>query len=74
MDNWAGHIGENILGPLEFLCEQYGFKIKLLSKYSPELNPCKLIFGFVKEKLRNSRQTRPFWLEILKCLSLITYE
>lgn len=74
MDNWGGHVADDIMEPLLDLCNEKGFEIKLLPKYSPELNPCELIFGIVKEELRHHRGKEQFWIEILKALSHVTYE
>jgi len=43
-----------------------------LPKYSPELNPCELIFGGVKNYLRFNRGKDKFDKEIIFALSLVT--
>ncbi len=47
--------------------------MKLLPKYSPELNPCELLFGRVKNHLRNNRDDERFWIEIMKALTIIEF-
>lgn len=51
-----------------------GVHLVFLPTYSPELNPCENCFGEVKGRLRTSRGTLPFWLEILLAFSRVSYE
>jgi len=74
MDNCAIHAGEETLLALLGLAEALGVRIIFLPKYSPELNPCELVFAKVKNYLRNNR-TDSQWLEdIVFALSLISSE
>lgn len=56
-----------------YLLTSSGVHLYFLPKYSPELNPCELIFGFLKDHLRHWRDDSRFWLEIIKALSTISY-
>jgi transposase len=50
-----------------------GIQIYYLPTYSPELNPCELVFGYLKNHLRLHRQSNSeFKDEIIDALSLIT--
>ena len=55
MDNAAIHAGSDILRMLLVLLAMAGVQLIFLPKYSPELNPCECVFGFVKDQLRNCR-------------------
>jgi transposase len=46
-----------------------GVKLAFLPSYSPELNPCELVFAAVKNYLRNHRGPEAFWREITFALS-----
>jgi transposase len=56
-DNAAVHVNDEAFQRLAILCEQAGVKVRFLPKYSPELNPCELVFGFTKNHLRNWKGT-----------------
>lgn len=51
-----------------------GIYFRVLPKYSPELNPCELIFALVKDKLRWKRGHNEFWIAILRALSCVTHD
>jgi len=42
-----------------------GVHLIFLPTYSPELNPCENVFGYVKNWLRKYRGTRVFWQEMM---------
>jgi transposase len=55
LDNAPIHTGvlvDQILSPI---LQKAGIEIRFLPTYSPELNPCELVWAFVKNKLRNDR-------------------
>jgi len=55
MDNATVHDGSDIAPFLIQLQANIGFKIVFLPTYSPELNPCELVFAIVKQHLREWR-------------------
>jgi len=72
VDNCAIHAGEDTSDVLFDLLDAAGVKLVFLPKYSPELNPCELIFGILKNYLRFNRGKDKFDKEILFALSLIS--
>jgi transposase len=66
IDNWGKHLGDKIMEPLLELCIIMEIHFCLLAKYSPELNPCKLIFALVKDKLQQHRGHAEFWIEMFE--------
>jgi len=44
MDNWTVHHGKDITQ----LIESYGYKLRYLPAYSPDLNPIELVFSKIK--------------------------
>jgi len=70
MDNCGIHVA----GAIFELLDAAGIKLVFLPSYSPELNPCELVFA-VKNYLCNHRGPESFWREILFALSTVmTYE
>jgi len=68
MDNASIHKAEDMIVQLDSLCSHFGITVLFLPAYSPELNPCELVFGWLKNYLRNNRhQEVPIWFEIV-CL------
>lgn len=62
-DNAAIHVsGANILYDV---LHARGITIRFLPTYSPELNPCELIFAQLKQRIRNNRQPIPIVDEIV---------
>ncbi len=53
VDNSRIHTSTEGFAELVQYLEKLGIALKLLPKYSPELNPIELIFAFVKHILRN---------------------
>ena len=74
VDNASVHVAEEIQEALLQLCQAAGVSLRLLPTYSPELNPCELVFGLMKTHLRYWRGSSRFWLEILNAASVVTYE
>ena len=54
-DNAAIHAGADIIPALQELLELNRIELRFLPAYSPEFNPAELVFGFVKNYLRNYR-------------------
>jgi len=56
VDNAAVHFGGETWELLTTLLDGYGISYVFLPTYSPELNPCELVFAFVKNFIRNNRE------------------
>jgi len=72
IDNARVHTAHGIGVDLNTLCEQYRFQLYYLPAYSPELNPCELVFAKVKNQLRTMIRTLPLFQEVIKLLANIT--
>ena len=55
MDNASIHSGEDTMHEFDDVLQSCGIEYIYLPTYSPELNPCELIFASVKRKLREYR-------------------
>jgi len=73
VDNAAVHGGYDTFETLFDLCETAGVKLIFLPKYSPELDPCELVFQTIKMFIRNNRTPRTFWLDVLQSLLTVTH-
>lgn len=72
-DNATIHFGCKTFEALELALKLTGMTLMFLPTYSPELNPCELVFGTVKHYLRHKRDRRePFFLKILRASLEIT--
>ena len=69
MENATIHAGSNILRILLALLSMAGVFLIYLPKYSPELNPCECIFGYVKDQLQNNRGSGKLAAEIAFALA-----
>jgi len=74
IDNATVHKGEDCFPVLQDLLEAKGVRLIFLPKYSPELNPCELVFAQIKRRLRNYRKTDSLWWEIAKAMAGVTVE
>lgn len=67
LDNASIHHADDILVPLHMLMQAAQVRVCFLPTYSPELNPCELVFAQCKKYLRYHRRMQyPFWYEIVK--------
>ena len=55
VDNASVHFGQETWEPLTTLLSAAGVRYLFLPTYSPELNPCELIFANVKNYIRNNQ-------------------
>lgn len=74
LDNARVHFAAEIQQDIEDLLYITGVKLMFLPAYSPELNPCELIFSLVKNKLRNYRGEGRLWAEAQQAFLSITHE
>jgi len=73
VDNACVHGGAETLTELLSVLENAGVQLRYLPKYSPELNPCELVFNVMKHYLRYKRNGRfPIWIEVLRSISRIS--
>ena len=63
-DNASIHFAAEVALPLSELFDTAGVRLVFLPAYSPELNPCELVFAQVKNGLRRRRRGdgTPFWV------------
>jgi transposase len=74
-DNASVHGGSETLETLLQYLKLKGVKLVYLPTYSPELNPCELIFAQVKRYLREHRNLHiPLIDDIIAAFSLVTHE
>lgn len=72
MDNATLHSAMDMFPVLMIMLTAAGVQLIWLPTYSPELNPCELVFGRLKAHLRANRNTRlSFWLEIFSALASV---
>jgi transposase len=74
-DNARIHGGAATLELLVDLLEASHVTLIFLPTYSPELNPCELVFGQVKRYLREYRTKEvPLWFDITVGFSIVSVE
>ena len=61
MDNAAIHFARDIRETLVGMTSVCRVHIMFLPTYSPELNPCELVFQWVKARLRLDSVCEPLW-------------
>jgi transposase len=77
VDNAAVHHGEDTVDLVDELLGAFGVRLVFLPAYSPELNPCELVFADAKGDVRNSddveRQSHIFEL-VTEAFAKIPFE
>ena len=63
-DNAKVHNAWGIQEILVRMVEDWGIELKFLPTYSPEFNPCELVFAMVKKNLRQTLGSSEFLEEI----------
>jgi hypothetical protein len=74
LDNATIHKGQDIAQQLCFILESKQIKIIYLPTYSPELNPCELIFANVKRQFRDQRTEGDFRQCIYRAFQAVPFE
>lgn len=77
MDNASVHCGMDSYEVVNSILDTFGVKIIKLPTYSPELNPCELIFAQIKRHIRIQRcreQPDNLCSEVIESLSNVTRE
>lgn len=59
LDNASIHSAKKIYDDLISVLDYFSVHLIFLPAYSPELNPCELVFGFMKNHLRRNRTSDP---------------
>lgn len=65
LDNAKIHYAASIRDIIDNIFEISGVRMIFLPAYSPELNPCELIFSLVKKNLRHHRGEGRLWSSAL---------
>lgn len=74
IDNATVHHGAASWDALQHLLKIMGVELIFLLKYSPEFNPCELVFAMMKNWLCwHHSLTNPLWVEILVSLACISF-
>jgi transposase len=73
-DNATVHTADAIFLALITLLNNHDINLIFLPKYSPELNPCELVFGGMKNHIYYYRTREQLWLEVAKGLTKVTRE
>jgi transposase len=71
-DNATIHDAMEIFDELMEVLEEAQVRLVFLPTYSPELNPCELVFGESKSYMYHKRGKERFWLEVVKSLQKVT--
>jgi transposase len=71
-DNCRIHLAESIIPTLRDALDNAGVRFVLLPTYSPEYQPCELVFAMVKAKLRKHRSGQAFAADVVRAFSAVT--
>ena len=75
LDNARIHHGGDAMPYINQLLELAGVRLIYLPAYSPELNPCELVFGHVKRAMNIDRRSDLLmWEEVLMRFADVTTE
>jgi transposase len=71
LDNATIHRSKDSFPVLKEALRILGIKVVFLPKYSPELNPCELVFNVVKRQLKGMKRTSNFVLEVFHAFARV---
>jgi len=74
VDNASIHTSQEIFPVVMALLRGAHVRLCLLPAYSPEYQPCELIFASVKNYLRRKRGTLPLFYEIILAFQTVRYD
>ena len=75
LDNASIHYSSDIAVPLNALLLASGVRLLFLPTYSPELNPCELVFSQVKRHMRIHRHAHePLLVDALSSFASVTVD
>lgn len=72
-DNASVHAAADIQERLDSALDGAGVTLYFLPTYSPELNPCELVFAQLKQWIRRNRSGGALWQDILDALGTVSY-
>ena len=72
LDNARIHYAAAIVPHLNALLLTCGIHFLFLPSYSPELNPCEMVFSHIKRHLRANRHNAPLLVDMLLAMSTVT--
>jgi len=74
LDNASLHHGSDIISDLADFLQVYGIEIVYLPAYSPELNPCELVFAKMKKFIRDygNKEKETIFNRVLRGLATIS--
>jgi len=70
-DNAKIHFAREVSGFLTRLLDRIHARLIFLPTYSPELNPCELIFGQVKNYIRHHRSRGPYLVDLARAFASV---
>jgi len=71
VDNAPVHTGSDTAWLISEILDYFGVTLVYLPAYSPELNPCELVFSLVKSFIRNHHDDSTLVVEVLKALATV---
>jgi len=74
LDNARIHNAQAMLPELVQLMQQNGVQMLFMPKYSPELNPCELVWSLMKTNIRYHRGNDAFLQEVIKAVLVVQYD
>jgi len=72
-DNASIHFAAEIQAPLELLLAVTGIRLLFMPTYSPELNPCELVFAQIKNHVRSHRSNYHMLVDVAVACSSISW-
>jgi len=72
VDNAPIHTGSGTAWLITEILDYFGVKLVYLPAYSPELNPCELVFSMVKTFIRNHHNDEELLLEVQRGLATVS--
>jgi hypothetical protein len=73
LDNARIHFAAESSEVVAQLLDAAGVRMVFLPAYSPELNPCELVFGHVKQAMSFGRAPGEMWVEALEHFASVTF-
>ena len=74
IDGASIHVSGDTLPVLRDILDAAGIILVFLPTYSPELNPCELVFSFIKKHMCEYSTCDVVWVEIMRSLVILSYE
>lgn len=74
IDGASIHLSGDTIPVLRDILDAAGIRLVFLPTYSLELNPCELVFSFLKKHMRERSTTDVVWWELWRALTKLKYE